>query len=87
MEEQSYHLFPLVCTTHILVELKHKSHCKPEVYKSVFLNLFDKSSFSNFQKIFDKYQLSIEIYIKQLIAYAHKNGLEDPFFRRLKLNV
>jgi len=38
-------------------------------------------------KMFDKYQLSFEIYIQQLVAYSHKNGLEDPFFRRLKLIV
>ena len=38
-------------------------------------------------KTFDKYHLSIEIDIEQLLAYARKNGLEDPFFRRLKLIV
>jgi len=38
-----------------------------------------------FQKSFDKYHLSIDI--EQLVAYAHKNGLEDPFFKRLKLIV
>jgi len=31
--------------------------------------------------------LLIEIDIQQLVAYAHKNGLEDPFFIRLKLIV
>ena len=40
-----------------------------------------------FQKAFDKYHSSIEIDIKQLVAYAHKNALEDPFFRRIKLNL
>jgi len=28
--------------------------------------------FSTFHKTFDKYQLSVEIYIEQLVAYAHK---------------
>jgi len=41
----------------------------------------------NFQKVFDKYHSSIEINIEQLVAYAHKNGLEDSFFRRIKLIV
>ena len=52
------------------------------------VNKFDKEFiFWTFQKAFDKYHLSIEIDIEQLLAYAHKNGLEDPFFRRLKLIV
>jgi len=38
-------------------------------------------------KAFDKYHLSIKIDIEQLLAYARKNGLENPFFRRLKLIV
>jgi len=43
--------------------------------------------FWNLTKAFDKYHLSIKIDIEQLLAYARKNGLEDPFFRRLKLIV
>jgi len=43
--------------------------------------------FKIFQKAFDKYHSSIEIDIEQLVAYAHKNGLDDPFFRRLELIV
>jgi len=40
-----------------------------------------------FKKAFDKYHLSIEINIDESITYAHKSGLEDPFFRHLKLIV
>jgi len=40
-----------------------------------------------FKKTFHKYHLSIEIDIDKSITYAHKSGLEDPFFRRLKLIV
>ena len=43
--------------------------------------------FLTFQKAFDKYHSSIEIDIEHLVAYAYKNGLDDPFFRRLKLIV
>jgi len=52
------------------------------------INKFDKEFiFWTFQKAFDKYHLSIEIDIEQLLAYARKNGIEDSFFRRLKLIV
>jgi len=48
-----------------------------------FVNKSDKEFiFWTLHKAFDKYHLSIEIDIEQLLAYARKNGLED-----LLLNV
>jgi len=61
---------------------------QPEACEIILSTNLTKSLFA---EIFRNHLISIicqiEIDIEQLVAYTHKNGLEDPFFRRLKLIV